>query len=42
MLRALAEPADRPALRAKAARFSLACAVEGYEAVIERALRARG
>ena len=42
MLRALAEPVDRPALRAKAARFSLARAVEGYEAVVERVLRARG
>ena len=41
MLRALARPQDRPALRAKAARFSMERAVEGYEAVVERVLRAR-
>lgn len=37
MLHVLAEPVDRPALRAKAARFSLERAVEGYEGVVERA-----
>ena len=42
MLRALARPADRPALRAKAARFSMERAVEGYEAVVERVLRGAG
>ena len=41
MLRALARPPDRPALRAKAARFSIARAVEGYEGVAERVLRGR-
>ena len=41
MLRVLAEPVDRPALRAKAARFSVERAVAGYEAVVERVLRAR-
>ena len=34
MLRALARPADRAALRAKAARFSAGNAVEGYERLI--------
>ena len=38
MLRALAGPADRPALRAKAARFSMERAVAGYEGVVERVL----
>ena len=41
MLRALARPPDRPALRAKAARFSIARAVAGYEGVVERVLRGR-
>ena len=41
MLRVLAEPIDRPALRAKAARFSLERAVAGYEGVVERVLQAR-
>ena len=41
MLRALARPADRPALRAQAARFSMERAVWGYEEVVERVLRAR-
>ncbi len=41
MLRALARPADRAALRAKAARFSMERAVAGYEAVVERVLRGR-
>ncbi|MDE0409344.1 MAG: hypothetical protein OXN81_15955 [Alphaproteobacteria bacterium] len=41
MLRVLAEPVDRPALRAKAARFPLERAVAGYEGVVERVLRAR-
>ena len=39
MLRVLAEPVDRPALRAKAARFSLERAVAGYEGVVERVLQ---
>ena len=41
MLRTLARPADKAALRAKAARFSMERAVEGYEGVVESALRAR-
>ena len=41
MLRALARPADKAALRAKAARFSIERAAEGYEAVVELALRER-
>ncbi len=36
MLRALARPADKAALRAKAARFSMERAVAGYEGVVER------
>ena len=39
MLRTLAQPADRRAFRAKAASFSMERAVEGYEGVVERALR---
>ena len=39
ILRALARPADRPALRARAARFSMERAVAGYERVVERVLR---
>ncbi len=39
MLRALARPADKPALQAKAARFSMERAVAGYERVVERVLR---
>ena len=38
MLCALARPADRAALRAKAARFSMERAVAGYEGVVERVL----
>lgn len=34
MLRALARPADRPALRARAARFSLERTVDGYDELI--------
>ena len=41
MLRALARPADKAALRARAARFSMERAVEGYEAVVERVLEER-
>ena len=41
MLHALAHPADKVALRAKAARFSMERAVEGYEAVVERVLEER-
>ena len=40
MLRALARPADRAALRAKAARFSMERAVAGYEGVVELVLAA--
>ena len=40
MLHALARPPDRPALRAKAARFSMERAIAGYEGVIEQVLRA--
>ena len=39
MLNALARPADKAALRAKAARFSMERAVEGYEGVVREALR---
>jgi len=42
MLRALDRPADRDALRARAARFSVESAMEGYEGVVERVLRERG
>ncbi len=41
MLHALARPADRAALRAKATRFSAERAVVGYEEVVERVLRGR-
>ncbi len=41
MLRALARPPDRPALRARAARFSMERAVAGYEGVMELVLRGR-
>ena len=41
MLRALARPADKAALRAKAARFSMQRAMEGYEGVVERVLQGR-
>ena len=41
MLRALSRPADKGALRAKAARFSMDGAVEGYEGVVGRVLRER-
>ena len=40
MLRTLAQPMDRVALRAKAARFSLERAADGYEKLIARILRA--
>ncbi len=40
MRRALAQPVDGAARRAKAARFSMERAVEGYEAVVERVLQA--
>lgn len=39
MLRALARPPDRAALRAKAARFSMERAAAGYEGVVERVLQ---
>ena len=39
MLSALSRPADKAALRAKAARFSMERAVEGYEGVVERVLQ---
>lgn len=42
MLRALAHPPDKAALRAKAARFSMVRAVEGYEGVIARVAGAGG
>ena len=41
MLRALDRPVDKAALRRKAARFSMERAVEGYEGVADRVLRAR-
>ena len=41
MLQALARPAARTALRAKAARFSMEKATEGYEAVVREVLSAR-
>ncbi len=41
MLRALARPADKPALRARAARFSMERAAAGYERVVGRALQYR-
>ena len=41
MLRALARPADRAAFRAKAMRFSLDRAVDGYERVIAESLANR-
>ena len=40
MRRALAQPREEAALRAKAARFSVERAAAGYEAVVERVLRA--
>lgn len=41
MLRALDRPVDRAELEAKTARFAMERAMDGYEAVIERALRER-
>ncbi len=41
MLRALDRPMDKNALRAKAARFSMDSAMDGYESVVERVLRER-
>ncbi len=39
VLRALSRPADKDAFRAKAARFSMDCAMDGYDGVVERVLR---